>query len=68
MANAKAINLVKCEFETTNKVEETKNMAKCDLEMPRKVKETMFEIISKDITCNFCQEIIWNSPIEPRSQ
>ena len=61
---AKAINLVKCEFETSNKVEETKNVAKkCDIEMPRKVKETMFEIISKDITCNFCQEIIWNSPI-----
>ena len=26
------------------------------------VKE-MFETVSKDVTCNFCQEIIWKSPI-----
>ena len=33
-----------------------------DLAVSKKVK-TMFELISKDITCNFCQEIIWKAQI-----
>ena len=29
----------------------------------KKLKSAMFELISKEITCNFCQKIIWKAPI-----
>ena len=29
----------------------------------KKMKAAMFELISKEITCNFCQEIIWKAQI-----
>ena len=28
-----------------------------------KMFKTTFEKVAKEVTCNFCQEIIWNSPI-----
>ena len=33
-----------------------------DVAVSEKVK-AMFEIIAKEITCNFCQKIIWKAPI-----